>query len=102
MGAWVRGCVGAWVRACVGAWVRGCVGAWVRGCVDAWASGPLGADPLAQGRVVGKLRGHPGVAVLLHEPPQRRETLVPHAWLHHHPLEPDALQLLHAHRTDTV
>ena len=61
---------------------------------------PLGADPQAQGRVAGELRGHPGVVVLLHELPQRREALVPHVWLHH-PLEPDVLQLPHARHTDT-
>ena len=54
----------------------------------------------AQGRVGGEPLGPPGVAVLLHELPQRLEALVPHVWLHH-PLEPDVLQLLHARHSDT-
>ena len=38
--------------------------------------------------------------MLLHEPPQRRETLVPRVRIHQRPLEPDALQLLDARGSD--
>ncbi len=51
---------------------------------------PLGDDPRAQRGVIGELVRYPaGAAALLHESPQRRETLVPRVRIHQRPLEPD-------------
>ncbi len=54
------------------------------------------------GGVVGERRRYLGVAVLLHEPPHCRETLVPRLRFLHLPLETDALQLLDARGSDSA